>query len=62
MRKEIVIPFDGDFSQESRDRLVKALEEQLEILYNKKNLSESKKGDININSSKFNQASYTVQP
>ena len=32
MKKEIIIPFDGDFSQESRDRLVSALEEQLEKL------------------------------
>jgi len=32
MKKEIIIPFDGDFSQESRDRLVCALEEQLEKL------------------------------
>ncbi len=30
MKNEIVIPFDGDSSRESRDTLIKALEEQLE--------------------------------
>jgi hypothetical protein len=30
MKREIVIPFDGDSSQASRDTLIKALEEQLE--------------------------------
>ena len=32
MKREIVIPFDGDFTQESRETLIKALEEQLDKL------------------------------
>ena len=62
MKKEIIIPFDGDFSQESREKLVKALEEQLEKLKSKNDSSENQIVDTYINSPKYNQASYTVQP
>ncbi len=47
MKREIIIPFDGDSSRESRDNLIKALEEQLRKY-------EADGGKDNVKSAGFN--------